>query len=512
MGRPGARSALSLAPSTSHARRGAAFGVCLLLALGLPLPGCASRPPAANVDPTWSTPWRTVQTPHFAIDTDLDPEDAAAAAGRLEDLRAALTAALGLAPVAPRRLHLVVLASDPQQLRSFRGPLHHGRLSITNEPRRILSARTLFEASAPLLHDLTHELLGHGLRRAPRWLTEGLACWAETLLLAPDGTFVIGRVNRQLQPALEGFAPLRLAELWEAERAARPAERELVWRASSWAWAGALRTERPSALGELLRRLVAAEEPQAAWARVFGKVEERALERDVKAFLVGGDQLEGLRLLSPFSGPVAQKALGEADARVLAADLELLAARPEDAARRSRRALELVRAALALDSGHARARVLLVFLEDDPVGRTARLRALADERPGDATLARVLAASLLVDRAPQEAVREAHHRALALDPDSAATLNNLAWFEVTSQRPEDAFPLAERAVTLEPANPAYLDTWAAALFSHGECKSAVEVQHRALEVLPDGVDDAYRARFLEALVRYEGACPGQRRR
>jgi tetratricopeptide (TPR) repeat protein len=77
-------------------------------------------------------------------------------------------------------------------------------------------------------------------------------------------------------------------------------------------------------------------------------------------------------------------------------------------------------------------------------------------------------------------------RALKLAPESAWTLDNLAWLYpacggAESRTPDIALPLAEKAVELAPDSPDYLDTLARALAGSGRLEEALEAQARALE-------------------------------
>jgi len=83
------------------------------------------------------------------------------------------------------------------------------------------------------------------------------------------------------------------------------------------------------------------------------------------------------------------------------------------------------------------------------------------------------------------AAREAYEASLALKPDNAAVLNNLAWLLVTSEHqhlrdPQRALALAQRAVEIETS--AYiLDTLAECYFANGRFEEAVEAARQALE-------------------------------
>ncbi|MCV2355621.1 PEP-CTERM system TPR-repeat protein PrsT [Paucibacter sp. B2R-40] len=71
-----------------------------------------------------------------------------------------------------------------------------------------------------------------------------------------------------------------------------------------------------------------------------------------------------------------------------------------------------------------------------------------------------------------------------LDPDNAAVQNNLAWVLMQLKKP-GAAAHAEKANSLRPKQPAFLDTWAQALAEEKQFAKAVAVQAQALELQPD---------------------------
>jgi cellulose synthase operon protein C len=75
---------------------------------------------------------------------------------------------------------------------------------------------------------------------------------------------------------------------------------------------------------------------------------------------------------------------------------------------------------------------------------------------------------------------EARYRTvLERQPNSPLALNNVAWLLVKQGKP-GAVALAEKAVALDPDNPALLDTLAVALAADRQLPKAIEVQNRAV--------------------------------
>lgn len=98
-----------------------------------------------------------------------------------------------------------------------------------------------------------------------------------------------------------------------------------------------------------------------------------------------------------------------------------------------------------------------------------------------------------------------YENSLKLDPNSALTLNNYAYFlvrdgkEFPQETLDKADELSKRAVTLQPEQPTYLDTRAWVLFRRGEYKEAKEVQLKALELLGENPDLSEQSEFFEHL-------------
>jgi cellulose synthase operon protein C len=78
----------------------------------------------------------------------------------------------------------------------------------------------------------------------------------------------------------------------------------------------------------------------------------------------------------------------------------------------------------------------------------------------------------------------AYRHVLELDPNHVASLNNVAWLLVKANKP-GALPFAERANELQPNQPALMDTMASVLAYEKRLDEAVELQTRALALVPD---------------------------
>lgn len=87
----------------------------------------------------------------------------------------------------------------------------------------------------------------------------------------------------------------------------------------------------------------------------------------------------------------------------------------------------------------------------------------------------------------QKHLAEAEQRyqaVLAIQPDHALSLNNVAWLLLEQKKP-GALDYAQRAVSAAPNRPALMDTLALAQAADGQPAKAIEVQQRALAMLPN---------------------------
>lgn len=105
-------------------------------------------------------------------------------------------------------------------------------------------------------------------------------------------------------------------------------------------------------------------------------------------------------------------------------------------------------------------------------------------------------AEMRLDR--KAAAEEAFRKALEIDPDSADTLNNLAWLLFEEKRIDEAEPFARKAVLTKAPDPwIRLDTLARILAARGNCEEAAKTFQQAISEVPDSRKDD-RAALEEA--------------
>lgn len=100
-------------------------------------------------------------------------------------------------------------------------------------------------------------------------------------------------------------------------------------------------------------------------------------------------------------------------------------------------------------------------------------------QPKDADFAFYLGSQAIASNDLPQALQQ-FERVTALQPDNALVLNNLAWVKGRLGR-AGALADAERANTLAPNQPAFMDTWAMLLSDAKQHEKAIEVQKKALQ-------------------------------
>jgi putative PEP-CTERM system TPR-repeat lipoprotein len=153
---------------------------------------------------------------------------------------------------------------------------------------------------------------------------------------------------------------------------------------------------------------------------------------------------------------------------------------------------------LAPDDGAAAAKLYAAMAE---AGNSAQADAMADKwlkgHPKDVVLHAYLGERTLRKQDYKSATR--HYQALvALQPDNAMFLNNLAW--VASELGDaKALSYAEKAAALAPANPAILDTLGMLLVKKGDVTQGVEKLQKAAQIAPNVA--SFRLHLAKALIK-----------
>ncbi|MBN9574838.1 XrtA/PEP-CTERM system TPR-repeat protein PrsT [Alicycliphilus denitrificans] len=104
----------------------------------------------------------------------------------------------------------------------------------------------------------------------------------------------------------------------------------------------------------------------------------------------------------------------------------------------------------------------------------------------DATFPLYLGTRALAAKDLPESLRQ-YERAVALQPNNAIALNNMAWIKGQLGR-DGALADAERANALAPNQPAFMDTWAMLLSAASQHARAVDLQKRVVQLRPQQLE------------------------
>lgn len=497
------------APGLPGRRAGALAAALLLAGCHRLLPGGVRCPDHGG------TPWREYRSAHFLVYTDLAP---AAAAGLVHDLEA-IWAMEARAVAHPREIPGRLRAVAPAQERMYLamsppGVVGYYLVTGLGEPTVVLHPAAFPDRPEVVAHELAHHLSWHLFPRHPRWFGEGFAQFVQTVGDPdPRARGWAGRVPRAWAGRLPRVPRLSAREIlrWDgAPDPRRPGLHE-IW---SWVLYHYLWSEHPGQLADYQRRLAAAEDPSAAFAAAFPRLDPA----DADALARLDEALDRHRLREDLASfrVSAEAATGFTEAPVSSADVHVLLVEARGYWSVSRHRLRLdVAGALgeaarleleeALKEDPMQPRALSRLAELDGTPPVPLLRAAAAARPGDFS-AWFLLGDALEDAGDAAGGELAYRTGAALNPDSAPTLNNLAWLLAGDGRVEEAHPLARRAVDLAPWNSDILDTLAVVLDGLGDCPGALRLERRAADLLTRGGREI-RERVLELEGRC-GAGPG----
>lgn len=469
--------------------------------------GCASG--AAFICPARGGPtWRDIGSDHFVLRTDLDLEDATRLLARLERLRTAVVSALfDEVPASRTGVEVVAFRSD-KAYRAFAPPgvdAYYLR-SAGGPPRIVVAGKLDSRQRAMLAHELTHHYLSLVFQRQPRWFSEGLATLMEPVGDQGDGpSMTVGQAPSARLGRLrnaDSRVPTRELLSWDGgTTAAHPA---LDHYASSWLLVHFLLHRSPDRFTDLQQRLVRGESPEAAWRGAFPAYDPalpRALESldyQLETYLAGEAQTRTRRVAETWRRDPLVRLIPPPEVHAIRLGLWNIGPDKGPSALRAE-----VDEALAEDPDHPPALQHLAALTGEPPLPLAR-RAVASH-PDDPRAWTFLAGSLKGE--PFDAERLlAYRTAASLAEGNAAALHNLAVELLAQGQSGQALPVAREAVRLAPWSSTLLDAYAAVLVDLGQCPAAIDMQQRALEVLPERSSEAARRALKDRLQQHRVQC------
>jgi tetratricopeptide (TPR) repeat protein len=473
----------------------------------LAMTGCATS--TAFVCPARGGPaWRDVGSDHFVLRTDLDVKDATRLLVSLERLRTAVVSALFDEVPASRSGVEVVAFRTEGEYRAFAAPgvdAYYMR-SAGGPPRIVLGGRLDSRQRAMLAHELTHHYLSSVFVRQPRWFSEGLAT-----LMEPVGDQGDGPLMTVGQPPAARLARLRNSpnrvttrELlaWEGGPTAfHPA---LDYYGASWLLVHYLAYRTPDRFADLQRRLVRGESPEDAWRGAFPQWDPatpralEALDLALEAYLGAEAQTRYRQVPEAWNREPAVQLIPPAE--VHAIRLALWSQGPDKGTSALRAE---VSEALSEDPDHPLALQVKATLTGEPPLPLARRS--VSSHPEDPRAWTFLAGALKGGEHDAERLH-AYRTAATLADGNAAALHNLAVELLAQGRSGEALPVAREAVRLAPWSPPLLDGYASVLVDLGLCAQAVDVQLRALEVLPERAPESARQALKDRLHQLRVQC------
>lgn len=494
------------------------------VALAAQIAGCATASGSFRCPAAGGPPWRELASDHFVLRTDLDHGAAMELVRQLEIMRAAVKEALfGAAADPPGRVEVVAFRTieeyqpfDPGGARAYYLRYEGG------PPRIVLAAGMNALQRMVVAHELTHHLASGVLLRQPRWLSEGLATYMESLGdQRLERTLVVGAVPRgRLVVAREAKVEARDLFRWESGGPTLPGPE---YYAAAWLLVHYLLHQRQEAFAEFISRLARGEELASAWNSALPEYSlDRSLgplDRALRRWALVNTQdptIEELdrpqqrwaraesivhRTIHVAAEPLVQE---QPMAPVEVHALRIALARRSGGKAESGLRLEIGEA-LREDPAHPlvlEARASLEKLDPLPLARAS-----VEAHPDDPRAWTFLGASLAGDeRAPER--EAAYRRAAELAPDNPAALYNLGTELLDRGRSGEGLPSMRRAASLAPWSAAILDRYAAVLADLGRCADAIRLARRALDVLPEQSSGKTRDEMQARLEEYRRRCAG----
>lgn len=473
--------------------------------------GCAGLKTRATCPAEGGAPWREVKSAHFRVQTNLDVEAATQTALELEKFRRALLLAWDSEFDPPGEVEAIVLRNPGEfdeftdsRIAAYASTTENGPLLVMTGHGYLVSEATGDQRTTA--HELAHYLSWYVLVRQPRWLSEGLATYLETLHFKGGAAeVVLGRPHRWNLGYVREHGWLTLEELWGWKHTGNQSQAEMQQHyASAWLWVHYLMNEHADRFADFQGRLAAAEEPRQAFEASFRGVKD--LAGGLRTYVDTGRYAVLTVPLPEVPSKVEVRELDGAEIHAIRARLRLMTPGSASGEQRRQQATQELTQALREDPMNVSATVLHSALVAEPSQRLGIARALVQARPEDGRAWSLLARAIGEGGGSGEEQEKALVRAAELKPDSADTLNSLAWFYAGTRRADKALAPAQRAVKLAPGDAAVLDTYAAVLFQLGRCPDAVKIQRRAVDVLHEHAPQQFRQSIQGSLDKYEQSC------
>ena len=460
---------------------------CTIIAVAIAA-GCAV--PRAGRSPAEGGPqWIEIRTAHYTLQTDLSPDDARETALYLERTRSALLAAAWpRLPPPEDNIKAFVFRHDLEFQQLF-GQQFAGLFVRNDFTQFVLFYSRPANAGwfserigASLKHELIHHLSAYFLRRQPRWFSEGLASFLETLEISDDGaTAVVGYPN----PRFQGRRPARLQDVlaW-TERDPEDIDMNRLY-AGAWLLVHWMINDQPGKLADFEQRLFKGEEGNSAWRNAFAGTSLDRLDEELSLYREHGTYRTFKVTLPPVDTIPPGRIMQDSEVHAIRAYLVLQTMWhfEDEAVDRLQFARKEADEALRQDPGNLLALLSMSDLQPQ-LGETLARRAVAAHPESDVAWL-MLAEALKSQGHLAEELEDALKKAISLAPQNARAVNTLAGLYASQNRFLAALPLSKRALQLAPSSPAAWDTYAAVALGLKDCAEAVGAEQRAVELIPE---------------------------
>jgi len=466
--------------------------------------------------------WQQYRSKHFVVATDLSRDSGAVLVKDLEWIYAmVLQAMIGKQVDLPGRTRVIAFGNSAQFDELAHGYGGYHSITSSKQSMVVIPVARLTADPETVAHELVHHLSLFIFPHPPRWFSEGLAEFIQTVASdttdnepsTTTGSHIVrgakggvGMLSREMSELLQ-IPPVKVKELldWTDRRVAAG---ERAYYAQSWLLYHWLWNNRSKEFTEFQRRLTAAEDPKAAWRAALPEFDPQkpgaleSLDKTLERYR-GSPRYAFYRVKAEGDPAFSESKLPSADVHLLLLDGRLRSSQPELREPLQRAELE---EALREDSSHPLAIARRAALDNS--WALPELRNSVIARPKDAQ-AWLCLGRALSEVGNQSEAESAYRKAVALDADSAEAQNNLAALLVSKRQHHEALPFAKRALELAPWDPVCIDTLAAVAHGLGKCTQALVLQRRAVSItqlsdslLAMGGDDAYSKRLRE----YETRC------
>ncbi|HVH44165.1 MAG TPA: DUF1570 domain-containing protein, partial [Labilithrix sp.] len=353
----------------------------LLAFLAVQLVGCAAakggkgvatdaakQPAVVSDEPKWTR----LQSEHFDLATDLGETDALRAAEALETTRAAMLSAAwpGASDALAARTSVVVFQDGLDFLHFFENiaaiyvQLVRPTIVLWGKPDYWEQKTGVnAEASSSLLrHELTHRLASAIYVRQPRWFSEGLAQFLETLTVSADGTTAtLGEVDPD---ALRSYRRVRVsasdALAWQSYAEADQKTLQGLY-GISWLMVHFLYDKRGNEFDAFQRALIRGVAPEQAWKKSFGALPPEVLDAQLFEYAKRASfKKVAIPIERTSVQPITKATITEADVHAIRAQLALSGAATRERAGLGDEAQREIERALALEPANPLAVRLLL--------------------------------------------------------------------------------------------------------------------------------------------------------